>query len=93
MRAGLRACYTYQARKNSRQAVRWPVLSLPLPGGPGVVIAVDFFRPLPVTPRGNAYSFCSQTASFSRRADMYTVSPANFTARGTADGLVNQYNT
>ena len=66
------------------------MLSLPLPRGPGVVVAVDFFGPLPVTPRGNAYTLLF-TDRFSRRADMYAVSPANFTARDTADVLVNQY--
>ena len=90
VRAWLRACYTCRARKASRQTVRWPVLSLPHPSGPGIVVAVDFFGPLPVTPRGHAYILLF-TDRFSRRADMYAVSPAKFTARGTADVLVNEY--
>lgn len=92
VRAWLRACYTCQARKTTRQTVRWPVLSLPLPSGPGVVVAVDYFGPLPVTPRGHAYILLF-TDRFSRRADMFPVSAANFTAQGTADVLVNQYMT
>ena len=32
----LRRCLQCQARKYSRQTVRWPILSLLLPSGPGV---------------------------------------------------------
>ena len=28
---------------------------MPLPEGPGVAVSVDYFAPLPVTPRCNAY--------------------------------------
>ena len=37
------------------QTIRWPTLSLPLPNGPGILVNVDYFGPLPLTPRGNAY--------------------------------------
>ena len=50
----LRRYLQRQARKSSRQTVRWPILSLPLPSGPGVAVSVDYFGPLPVTPRGNS---------------------------------------
>ena len=86
----LRRCLQYQARKSSRQPVRWPILSLPLPSGPGVTVSVDYFGPLPVTPRGNSYILIF-TDRFSRRADMYDVSAAEFTAEGTANILVNKY--
>jgi len=66
----IRHCLRCQARKSSRQTVRWPILSLPLPSGPGVSVSVDYFGPLPTTPRGNAYILLF-TDRFSRRADMY----------------------
>ena len=66
------------------------MLSLLLPSGPGSVVDVDFFGPLPVTPRGNAYIFMFADR-FNRRADMYAVSPANVTAHGTADVLMTKW--
>jgi len=61
-----------------------------LPSGPGIAISVDYFGPLPVTAKGNSYILLF-TDRFSRRADMYAVSAAEFTAEGTADILVNKY--
>ena len=46
----LRHCFKCQARKSPRLTVRWPIISMPLPEGPGVAISVDYFGPLPVTP-------------------------------------------
>ena len=63
---------------------------MPLPSGPGIAISVDYFAPLPVTPKGNSYILIF-TDRFSRRAGMYAVSAAEFTAEGTADILVNTY--
>ena len=63
---------------------------MPLPEGPGVVISVDYFGPLPVTPRGNTCILLI-TDRFSRRADMFPVSAAEFTAEGTANILANKY--
>ena len=60
------------------------------PEGPGVAISVDHFGPLPVTPRGNSYILLI-TDHFSRRADMFTVTAAEFTAEGTANILFNKY--
>ncbi|CAB1116210.1 unnamed protein product [Ectocarpus sp. CCAP 1310/34] len=88
----LRACLVCQARKTSRQTARWPVIAMPLPQGPGTVVGVDFFGPLPVTAKGNSYILLS-TDRFSRRADMVAVTAAEFTARGTAHIFVNQYMT
>lgn len=65
----IRHCLRCQARKSSRQTARWPILSLPLPSGPGVSVSVDYFGPLPVTPRGNTYILLF-TDRFSRRADI-----------------------
>ena len=65
----LRRCLPCQARKSSRQTVRWPILSLPLPSGPGVAVSVDYFGPLPVASRGDSYILLF-TNRFSRRADM-----------------------
>ena len=86
----IRHCLRCQARKSSRQTARWPILCLPLPSGPGVSISVDYFGPLPTTPRGNTYILLF-TDRFSRRADMYAVTAAEFTAEGTADILVNRF--
>ena len=63
---------------------------MPLPEGLRVAISVDYFGPLPVTPRGNIYILLI-TDRFSRRADMFPVSAAEFTAAGTANILVNKH--
>ena len=63
---------------------------MPLPEGPGVAVSVDHFGPLPVTPRGHTYILLF-TDRFSRRADMFPATAAEFTAEGTANILVNQY--
>ena len=48
-------CLKCQARKTPRLTVRWPIISMPLPEGSGIDISVDYFGPLPVTPRGNTW--------------------------------------
>ena len=53
-------------------------------------MSVDYFGPLTVTPWGNSHILLF-TDRFSRRADMYAVSAAEFTAEGTADILANKY--
>ena len=62
---------------------------IPLPEGPGTAISVDHFGPLPVTPRGNTYILLIADR-FSRRADIFPVTAAEFTAEGTANILVNK---
>ena len=62
---------------------------MPLPHGPGIAIRVDYFDPLPVTPRGKTYILLI-TARLSRRADLFTVTAAEFTSEGTANILVNK---
>ena len=88
----IRKCRMCQARKTSRQTVRWPTLTIALPSGPGVAISIDYFGPLPTTSRGNSY-IVFLIDRFSRRANMYAVTDAEFTAEGTADILVNKYIT
>ena len=72
------------------KTVRWPILSLPLSSGPGVAVSIVYYGPLLVIPQGNSYLLLF-TDRFSRHADMYAVSAAEFTAEGTADMLVNKY--
>ena len=86
----VRRCLKRQARKTSRQTVRWPVLPIPLPNSPGVAVSVDYFGPLPITARGNSYILLF-TDRFSRRADMFAVTTAEFTAESTANILVNRF--
>ena len=62
----------------------------PLPNSPGISVSVDYFRPLPTTPRGNSYILLF-TDRFSRRADMFAVTAAEFTTEGTANILVNRF--
>ena len=63
---------------------------MPLPEGPGIAVSVDYFGPIPVTPRDNTYIFLF-TDRFSRWADMFPVTAAEFTAKGSANILVNKY--
>ena len=86
----VRRCLKYQARKTSRQTVRWPVLPIPLPNSHGVTVSVDYFGPLSTTARGNSYILVF-TDRFSRRADMFAVTTAELTAEGTANILVNRF--
>ena len=62
---------------------------MPLPEGLGIAISVDYFGPLPVTPRGKTYTLLI-TDRFSRRANMFAVAAAEVTAEGTANILVDQ---
>ena len=83
----VRRCLKCQARN---QTVRWPILPIPLPNSPGIAVSVDYFGALPITARGNLYILLF-TDRFSRRADMFAVTTAEFTAEGTANILVNQF--
>ena len=86
----VRRCLKCQARKTSHQTIRWPTLSVPLPNSPGISISVDYFGPLPTTAQGNSYILLF-TDRFSRRADMFAVTAAEFTAEGTANILVKRF--
>ena len=86
----VRRCLKCQARKTSRQTIRWPTLSIQLPNGHGISVSVDYFGPLPIRARGNYY-IPLFTDRFSRLADMFAVTAAEFTAEGTANILVNRF--
>ena len=86
----LRNCLKCQAPKASRQTVRWATITTPLPEGPGIAVSVEYLGPLPVTPRGNTYTLLF-THRLSRRADMFAVTAAEFTAGGTASIPINRY--
>ena len=86
----VRRCLKCQARKASRQTVRWPVFPIPLPNSPGVTVSVAYFGPLPITARRNSYILLF-TDRFSRRADMFAVTTAELTAKGSANILVNRF--
>ena len=59
----LRHCLKCQARKNLRLTVRWPIISMPLPEGPGVAVAVDYFGPFRSHHEATPTSCCSPIAS------------------------------
>ena len=86
----VRHCLKCQARKTSRQTVRWSTLPVPLPNSPGISVNVDYVGPLPNTARGNSYILLF-TDRFSRRSDIFAVTAAEFTAEGTVNILVNRY--
>ena len=54
---------------------RWPIITMPLPEGPGVAVSVDYFGPLPVTPGGNIYILLL-VDRFSRWVDMFPATAA-----------------
>ena len=83
-------CLKCQARNTSRQTVRLYVLSTLLPNSPGVFVSVDYFGPLPTTARGNSYILLF-TDHVTRRADMFVVTAAEFTAEETTNILVNHF--
>ena len=63
-----------------------------MPNSSGITVSVDYFGPLPLTPRGNAYILLF-TDRFRHRADMFAVPAAQFMATGTADILIDKYIT
>ena len=85
----LRHCLKCQARKTSRLTVRWPIISMPLPEGPGIAVSVDYFGALPVMPRGKTYILLF-TDRFRSRADTFAVTTTEFTAEGKANILINE---
>ena len=75
----IRRCYTCQARKNPRQTVRWPLISLPLPSQPGQMVSFDLLGPLPKTTKGNTYILL-MVDLFSRHAEAYALTKEEKTA-------------
>ena len=86
----VRLCLKYQARKTSRQTVRWPVLPTPLPNSPGVSISVDYFGALLTMTRRNSYILLF-TGPLSRRVNMFSVTAAEFSAGRNVYILVNRF--
>ncbi|CAB1119757.1 unnamed protein product [Ectocarpus sp. CCAP 1310/34] len=83
----------YISRATLHAERNWTVVDLEAGGiGPGTVVGVDFFGPLPVTAKRNSYILLF-TDGFSRRANMFAVTAAEFTAKGTTHIFVNQYMT
>ena len=87
----IRRCLFCQARKTSRQAIRWPTTLMPLPSGPGQIVSVDYFGPLPITRNGNKHILL-YTDRFSGHIAAYAETQDERTAEGTARIFVEQYN-
>ena len=68
----IRRCYACQARKSTRQTVRWPLISLLVPSRPGQMVSFDCLGPLPVTDNGNEYVFLVVDL-FSRHAEAFAI--------------------
>ena len=87
---GFRHCLKCQSRKTPRLTVRWSIISMLLLQGPGIAISFDYYGLLPITPGGNTYILLI-TDRFSRRADLFAVTAAEFTTKGTGNIPVNKY--
>ena len=59
----LRHCLKCHALKTPWLTVRWPIISSPLPEGPGVAISVDYFGPFRPHHEATPTSCCSPIAS------------------------------
>ena len=86
----IRRCLFCQAQKSSRQAIRWPTTLMPLPCGPGQIVSVDYFGPLPIARNGYKHILL-YTDRFSRHIAAYAVTQDERTAEGTARIFVEQY--
>ena len=58
-----RHCLKCQARKTPWLTVRWPIISMPLPEGPGVAVSVDYFGLFRSHHEATPTSCCSPIAS------------------------------
>ena len=56
-------CFTCQAPKTPWLTVRWPIISMPLPEGPGVTVSVDYFGPFRSHHETTPSCCCSRIAS------------------------------
>ena len=86
----IRRCYACQARKKTRDTVRWPLVSLPLPSGPGQMVAFDLLEPLPRTYQGNEHVLLVVDL-FSRHAEGYALSADEKTTQDCAAKMVHDY--
>ena len=66
------SCFPSHQRPSFSEIQERPVISMPLPEGPGIAVSVDYVGPLPATPRGNTYALIF-TNRFRRQSDMYVV--------------------
>ena len=85
-----RRCLFCQVRKTSRQTIWWPTALMPLPSGPGQIVSVDYFGPLPITRNGNKHILL-YTDRFSRHIAAYALTQDKRKAEGTARIFVEQY--
>lgn len=84
----------YNLRKTSRSANRWPLISLSLPAGPGIMISVDYFGHLPVTPSVNTYRYATLlTNRYSHRTGMLVVNATKLWPKPTANVFINRHTT
>ena len=83
-------CLFCQARKTSRQTIRWSTVLMPLSSGPGQIVSVDYFCPLPIARNGNKHILL-YTDRFSRHIAAYAMTQDERTAEGTARIFVEQY--
>ena len=86
----IRRCLFCQERKISRQTIRWSTTLMPLPSGPGQIVSVDYFGPLPMTQNGNKHILL-YTDRFSRHIAAYAVTQDERAAEGTAQIFVEKY--
>ena len=84
----IRRCYACQARKKTRGTVRLPLVSLPLPSGPGQMVVFDLLGSLPRTNQGNEHVLLV-VDRFSRHAQGYALSADEKTTQGCAAKLVH----
>ena len=86
----IRRCYACQARRKTRDAVRWPLLYLLLPSGLGQMVAFDLLGPLPRTNQGNEHVLLVVDL-FSRHAKENALSADEKTTQGCEAKLVHDY--
>ena len=86
----IRRCYACQARKETRDTVRWSLLYLPLSSGAGRMVAFDLLGPLPRTNQGNEHVLLVVDL-FSRHAEEYALSADEKTTQACAAKLVHDY--
>ena len=81
-------CLKCQARKNSRQTIRWPLFTIPLPNSPGVSSVLNTLGPCRSQLEEIVTSSSSRTASAAGR---FAVTAAKFTAERITNSLVNSF--
>lgn len=85
-------CWPCQARKRSGKLNHWPEVFREMPPCAFDTVAVDFFGPLPPTTAGHTHILVVQDL-YSRWVHAYAMHPAQVTAIGVAEVLVDHYYT